>query len=170
MPPHFLQKLAVALIAGDVACAFGFPEFSVCSGFYRAVTAVVAVPEATVHKDDSIVSPEHQIGAAREVGLMKSKAVAKSVYEAAHDHLGAGVLRANAGHISGPLLWSMYIGHASETPLSGRVNREFRKHPHCPALASGNEPLGMELRGRQSEALYSTRETFLNKCLQAPDL
>jgi hypothetical protein len=50
--------------------------------------AVVAVPEATVHKDDSIVSPEHQIGAAREVGLMKSKAVAKSVYEAAHDHLG----------------------------------------------------------------------------------
>lgn len=170
MPPHFLQKLAVALIAGDVACAFGFPEFSVCSGFYRAVTAVVAVPEATVHKDDSIVSPEHQIGAAREVGLMKSKAVAKSVYEAAHDHLGAGVLRANAGHISGPLLWSMYIGHASETPLSGRVNREFRKHPHCPALASGNEPLGMELRGRQSEALYSTTETFLNKCLQAPDL
>jgi hypothetical protein len=102
---------------------------------------------------------------------VKSKAVAKSVYEAAHDHLGAGVLRANAGHISGPLLRSMYIGHASETPLSGQVHREFWKHPHCPALASGNEPLGMELRGRQPEALNSTRETFLSKCLPArPDL
>lgn len=116
MPAKLIQQLPVALIAGNVVCAFGFPELSVCGGFDRAITAIVAVPEATVHEDDPIVSPEHQIGAAGEVSLMQSEAVSQTVNEAADEHLGAGVLRANAGHVAGPLFRRVYVGHAGGAP------------------------------------------------------
>lgn len=64
-----------------------------------------------MHKDDSTVSFQDEVGATGQIGLVQSKAVAESVDEAANGDFGSGVFGADPGHVAGALFRSVHVGH-----------------------------------------------------------
>lgn len=58
----------------------------------------MAVPKATVDKDNCMSRRKHQIGPAWQPGVMQTVAKACSMQSLADQHFGASVLAANARH------------------------------------------------------------------------
>jgi hypothetical protein len=58
----------------------------------------MAVPKASVHKDDLAAAWKNQVWTTWQVLRIQSITISKSVNHAAHCHLGLGILLANALH------------------------------------------------------------------------
>ena len=63
------------------------------------MTAFVAVPETAMNEDDGLVLWQDYIGLAGKGFVLQFVAVAISVQEPAHQHLGLGVLAFNLTHV-----------------------------------------------------------------------
>lgn len=66
-------------IAGHVRSKLVLPEFSIGRRCRGEPTPLVAVPKATVHKDDKAARWEHDVGAPRKIATMKAKTKARAV-------------------------------------------------------------------------------------------
>lgn len=58
----------------------------------------MAMPEASVHLDNRLISWEYKIGRSRKIATVNPKSIAKPVSQPAHDHFGLGVLAPDARH------------------------------------------------------------------------
>jgi len=62
-------------------------------------TAIVAVPEASVHKDDHFPSWKDKVRASGKVVIVKAVSVSKSVSELSHSELRGRVFALDAAHV-----------------------------------------------------------------------
>lgn len=91
-PPRSTQLSNAPLVASDVPIKLGEPVVSVCSRYGPALTASVAMPEATVYEYGFASRPEHKVGLPRYVFDVKAIAVSHTMNETPDDHLGDCVL------------------------------------------------------------------------------
>ncbi|MCG3131842.1 MAG: hypothetical protein FLDDKLPJ_02652 [Phycisphaerae bacterium] len=114
-PTRAAQGRLNAPIPLAVSCSLGAPEGRVADRSAAASFAVVHVPVASMHEDDSATSTKDEVGFAREVCGMKSEAAAQAVSDAPNDQLGLGVLAANRGHALAALGGRESIAHKALT-------------------------------------------------------
>ncbi len=96
-------------VVGDVAFKLGLPEGDV--GFWGGggLAVFVAMPEATVNKDDGVVFPQDNVGFAGKVFSVQAEAVAGAVEQGAHLQLRFRILPADLRHVPRAFLWRQRI-------------------------------------------------------------
>ena len=99
VPAQSSQRSRSSLIARNIFSELGCPELHVRFGSRGKSAAWVAVPEASVHKHDSLVLWEHQIWSARQLGV-ETESQSGFVKKAPHSHFSQSILSPNSGHHS----------------------------------------------------------------------
>lgn len=84
-------------IADHVAVNLGAPEFAVALRAARS-TAVVAVPEAAVHKNQRVPTPQYNVGVAGNAFAVKAEAVAHGMQKPSGQDFRLRVFSADCGH------------------------------------------------------------------------
>ena len=84
----------------------------------------MSVPEATVHKDDGTVLPQHDIGCTGQGFHPHSVAKSLPPQPPSHNHLGARVPATNAAHAVMPLFWC----HLVHCCFAGSILQKYRKN------------------------------------------
>jgi hypothetical protein len=97
-PASLGQLLQVAPISFDVPGDFCSPIVSVRPRWARATFASVAVPKATVNKDDAPPTREDYVGFPRKVLAVEAEAKPLAVQQKADHSLGSGILAFNGPH------------------------------------------------------------------------
>lgn len=96
--PALCQQLASdPPVSGNVTCNL-FPPELLAGGRPTEQSAVVAMPEATVNKDDGPPPREHEVGFAGESLYVKPVSISQRVKPAPDLHLWFGVGRPDASH------------------------------------------------------------------------
>lgn len=88
----------VPRVALNILRELGGPEVGPRRGRCRVGAAAVAVPEAAMNLDDGSPPREHDVRASGKVTCMDPETKSPCVKPAPEQHLGAGVLAADAGH------------------------------------------------------------------------
>ena len=91
VPSEHSQLDAFLYVALFVTFYLLLPELAITLWRYVVPAAFVAVPEATVYKDDGLVFAQDNVGGAGELAHVDPVAVATRVLVTAHEHLGLGV-------------------------------------------------------------------------------
>jgi len=79
-PPAKASEFSdISAVTISVAAALVVPEFSVCSRFDSAITAIMHVPEAAVNKNDLFMSCKNKIGFSWQIFSVETKPVAHAV-------------------------------------------------------------------------------------------
>jgi hypothetical protein len=76
----------------------------------------MAVPKASVYKNDLATGREHQIRLARKVGNMQSIAIPEGVGHLAHCEFGFRILGTDSRHDEGPLVAIYMVRHSPKPP------------------------------------------------------
>ena len=97
-----------------VAVDFLFPKVDVGLGHLETVAVVVSVPKAAVYEDDCAVFAQHDVGMAREAGMVEAIAEAAGKEILAHQYLRARSLALYCRHAAMALL----LGHFVHMPQS----------------------------------------------------
>ena len=86
-----------SLVPPSVFSNFGIPVFGVR---FRPpeVSAIVAVPKATVHKDAPFPVLRANVGSSRYVAHMNAIAISEPPDKPPNDHFGSGVLASHGAH------------------------------------------------------------------------
>ena len=79
----------------------------------RAASAVVVMPEAPMNENDSAATREGQIGFARKIGTVKTKAIAHPVCQPPNSSLRASVATLDRAHVGASLLRGELVAHVS---------------------------------------------------------
>lgn len=111
--PEFIK---VRAIANYIAVNLLHPEVSARLRDFEQVT-IVAVPEASVHKNDSLVLPKRQIWLPGQLLVVKAVTESKTVTDLPHNELGFCILPANAGHVEAASLSAMDV-HVAQSVMS----------------------------------------------------
>jgi hypothetical protein len=77
--------------------------------------ATVGVPKTAVDLDGDLTAGQDNVWRPREIFSMESEPVTEAMKETAHDHLGRGVLCADAGHQGAAGFDVSVIDHAVRT-------------------------------------------------------
>jgi hypothetical protein len=85
-------------IARDVSVNLLVPEIDVRLWPFSSVAVSMTMPEATVDKDNRLISGQHDIRFARQVRRMQTKSVTHCVQQAAHTQLRSGITGLNPAH------------------------------------------------------------------------
>lgn len=113
--PTGLAELGGGGLVSIAVCADLFlPELGSRLGESVAWAIGVAVPEAAVYEDDSLVFRQHNVWLAGElfvVGGVDGESVADSVQQGAHQDLWLGVLAADLRHEPAAFFFGKDIGH-----------------------------------------------------------
>ena len=109
MPASGLQRGVFRSVTFDISLEFGLPELHVGLWHSRNLTALVTMPEATVHEDDRVPLGKHNVGMAGKFGGMKAVAEPQSVEMTVHKHLRLRVLRPNPAHRVTALRWGDFV-------------------------------------------------------------
>jgi hypothetical protein len=107
-PPSLPQFLNNAPVAFTVSVDLLSPKFYVRRWFAGSRTHV-AVPETPVDEYRTLTTPEHNIGAARQIPCVKAVSVAEAEQKTPHDKFWEGVLATNSRHCGASLLWCQAI-------------------------------------------------------------
>lgn len=111
VPAEAAQLDAFFDVALFVAFYFLFPEWDVALGCYKVLAALVAVPEASVDKDDCLVFAQYYVGGTWQAFDIYAVAVAVGMEVTAHNQLWFGVLALDARHTLVPLLFAHSVCH-----------------------------------------------------------
>ena len=114
MPAEAAQLDTFFYVSLAVAVNLLLPEFGVCLGHYKVLASFVAVPEATVDKDDGAVFAQYNIGCAGQEFDIYPVAVTVGVQITAHNHLWLGVLALDARHALAPLFYCHSVCHVAK--------------------------------------------------------
>ena len=121
-PPSFCLKVSVV---AEVPLAVGghlrTPELDVCLGLNILDATIVAVPEATVHKDAGVVLGKDDIRLAGERLYVDTVSVTQSEKLLAQLHLRLGVPGPDASHALVALLGSEDVRHDYAITISGTI-------------------------------------------------
>ena len=91
MPAEEAELDAFLYVALFVAFYLLLPELAIALWRYVVPAAFVAVPEASVDKDDCLVLAQYYVGGAGQPAHVDSVAVTARVQVTAHEHFGLGV-------------------------------------------------------------------------------
>lgn len=97
-PIRAMKGIRRVLVAHDVAFELRAPEVSVGRRHATPVTALMAMPEATVDEGDSLVTGEDKIGLAGQVRCMQAIANTGCMELLPKQPLGPRIFAANARH------------------------------------------------------------------------
>jgi hypothetical protein len=87
LPPEDFECALVRAITPLVPVEFWSPVVLSRFRYVREFTAVVAMPEAAVHKDNFAALPEDQVGPSRKLMIVEPVSVAESVHKSSHGEL-----------------------------------------------------------------------------------
>jgi hypothetical protein len=85
-------------ITSCVARELGTPEYGIGLRAIRQSAPAMAVPEASVNKDDRSKAWKGEIGHPRQIPAVKAESKPQAMCQSADNNLGAGTGRSDAGH------------------------------------------------------------------------
>ena len=97
-PAERLQPCFITLVPHPIRIQFLFPEFDITRRHNSKPASGVAMPETPMHKDNSLVLRENQIGFPRQLLGMKPEAKPSAMQIFSDQQFWPGVLSPNAGH------------------------------------------------------------------------
>ena len=86
MPAEVEQLDTFLYVALFVAFYLQLPELAIALGHYKVFAALVAVPKASVDKDDCLVFAQYNVGGAGQALDVYAVAVAMGVQVTSHNH------------------------------------------------------------------------------------
>lgn len=96
--PVFLQFGNVSAVAFSITVYLVAPEFDIGRRACAASARRMAVPKATMHKDNGVATRQYDIGLSREVRPMQSEPISQSMQELADNKFGGRVLARHPSH------------------------------------------------------------------------
>ena len=121
MPAEVAQLDAFFYVALFVAFYLLFPEWGVALGHYKVLASFVAVPKASVDKDDCLVFAQYYVGGAGQTLDVYAVAVAMSVQVTSHNQFWFCVLALDARHALVPLFFCHPVCHAAKIIDSRKI-------------------------------------------------
>ena len=105
-------------VVGDIAVKLGLPPFSTGLWGCSAFASLVAVPEASMNKNNRVIFWQDDIGLSWQGAHMQTIAESASMQEAPNKHLWFRILVSNAAHHLTSLGTVNYVYHFEVLKIS----------------------------------------------------
>ena len=109
VPAHACQFVLFFLVAGLVAFYLRLPEVCPTLRHHEILATLVAMPKATVDKDDSSILSHHDIRMPRQAWMVQPVSEPMGKQIAPHQDFRLGVLAANGGHAVAALFFCQFV-------------------------------------------------------------
>ena len=120
-PAERLQPCFITLVPHPIRIQFLFPEFDITRWHNSKPASGVAMPETPMHKDNSLVHRENQIGFTRQLPGMKPEAQPSAMQIFSDQQFRFCVFSLNTGHHSAACRLVNDVNHqASNRPNAAR--------------------------------------------------
>lgn len=107
MPPHFREPVLLFLVAFPVALYLVLPEINICLGQTEIPAILMTMPETSVHKNNSPVFSQYNIGMTGQTGMVEPVAEATAEKEFPNQQFRLSILSVYCSHIPmAAVLWS----------------------------------------------------------------
>ena len=131
VPSHCGYLALFVDVALFVAVDFLLPEVGVCLGHLEVWAVVVSMPKAAVDEDYCAVFAQHDVGMARETGMVEAIAEATGPEILAHKYLRARPFALDCSHAAVALLLRHLVHQCAYLPIT-----KWRTGPETSGLMS----------------------------------
>lgn len=113
MPPHFREPVLFFLVALPVALYLVLPEINICLGQTEIPAILMTMPETSVHKNNSPVFSQYNIGMTGQTGMVEPIAEATAEKEFPHQQFRLRIFSAYCSHIAMALFFGQLIHNST---------------------------------------------------------
>lgn len=113
MPPHFREPVLLFLVTLPVALYLVLPEINICLGQTEIPAILMTMPETSVHKNNSPVFSQYNIGMTGQTGMVEPVAEATAEKEFPHQQFRLRILSAYCSHIAMALFFGQLIHNST---------------------------------------------------------